>query len=321
MEKKPVRILRELNPALPRLSDPARALPDDTQRLVRQSSVLRSATEVLRQLRVRGANPDRLNFPDCSTLLSIDSEVTAKGESLVGVGKERRSRTWLVTARMGRGESLKLALNEACLIPVASVAVPVEAAGGKSYRPVGVFSPTDGTPHGALFAWLPLPTRSGLPVHVNASFAVTSNRRALCEENEDDKFDTQPRWNVALMADAVCSAYVRLVADVAAFLAPPRDYEFASLWPDAERVAGVCAPLVKAFYDEVSGRAGPAVFSDGQRWVSVDNVVFLDCAAYESAELVRAALEVCRQSVVAGSSKVGVSNQHILLKISFPLET
>ena len=48
--------------------------------------------------------------------------------------------------------------------------------------------PTDQDRHyGTIFTYLPLPIHSGLPVHTNGAFAVTSNRRHLCERNEDGK--------------------------------------------------------------------------------------------------------------------------------------
>jgi len=308
VEKRPVRILRELNPSVLKLSEPVKHLDDDMQKFIKQCSVLRSSTEVLRQLR-KGANADRVNFPDSSLLVKVESVLTARGEALVRLPKESRAQTWIICSAMGRGESLRMAMKEQYLLPTAAVAVPLSSVpGGGASRPVAITNPTDlSVPYGAIFAFLPLPVRSGLCVHINGAFAVASNRRQLCEENEDDKFDIQPRWNAALMSDAVSTAYVRLLSDISTFLTPTRDYEFSVLWPNPDLAVPVCAPLVKAFYREVSSRSNQSLnlFSDGRRWATIDNTIFLDCD-FKTQALVSASLEVCRQSSGPNSAKVAV---------------
>lgn len=57
---------------------------------------------------------------------------------------------------------------------------------------------------GNLFCYLPLPIKSGLPVHINGAFAVTSNRRHLIEKVTDNKSNQLVEWNTVLMSDSVC---------------------------------------------------------------------------------------------------------------------
>ena len=57
---------------------------------------------------------------------------------------------------------------------------------------------------GNVFCYLPLPIKSGLPVHINGAFAVTSNRRHLIEKVTDNKSNQLVEWNTVLMSDSVC---------------------------------------------------------------------------------------------------------------------
>ena len=56
---------------------------------------------------------------------------------------------------------------------------------------------------GMVFCYLPLPIKSGLPVHINGAFAVTSNRRHLVEKVTDNKTNELVEWNHALMSDSI----------------------------------------------------------------------------------------------------------------------
>ena len=62
----------------------------------------------------------------------------------------------------------------------------VSLADNSDYVPLPVMHPVEADRHyGTIFTYLPLPIHSGLPVHINGAFAVTSNRRHMCERNED----------------------------------------------------------------------------------------------------------------------------------------
>ena len=109
-----------------------------------------------------------------------------------------------------------------------------------------------------------MPIHSGLPVHINGSFAVTSNRRHLCERNEDDKFDLRAIWNEALLHDSVCRAYLIMLQDLSTFLEPK---SYISLWPDARYVQSNVNELFVNFFKTLSTEDTTfALYSDGQRW-------------------------------------------------------
>jgi sacsin len=59
---------------------------------------------------------------------------------------------------------------------------------------------------GRLFHSLPLPIKTGLPVHINAAFNVSSNRRSICDEDDDKGV-----WNRALFSNLVRCCYAQLL--------------------------------------------------------------------------------------------------------------
>jgi sacsin len=59
---------------------------------------------------------------------------------------------------------------------------------------------------GRLFHSLPLPIKTGLPVHINAALNVSSNRRSMCDEDDD-----KGAWNRALFGNLVRGCYLELL--------------------------------------------------------------------------------------------------------------
>ena len=282
MSKAPIRILRELRP-LPELPRTARHLSGSMQQLVRNSGVLKSSTAALEQIR-SGASTRSVEMPNAALILRVESSTTAEGERLLRRKRNHMSRAWLVSSRMGTGSSLQMALaNDDGLLPTAAVAVPLRPAGNDdSYTPVALTMSTDddasgaGQHGGAVFTYMPLPVRSGLPVHVNGAFAVGASRRYLCVRNEDDKCDSRAAWNEALLGDCAVKAYVSLLEDVV--LLAPADYTFHAVWPRASGVDANMRSLLVAFYRVLAGTRpdSPRLFTDGDRYVAVSDAHFLE---------------------------------------------
>jgi len=308
--KKPMRIVRELNPVVVQVNDVYRSLDREMQHFLGQCSILRSATDVMRQLR-RGAKLNLVSLPDHSFVIRLQTSASSACESFLSTQVSSGHQDWLVSGCMGRNESLRMALEEVHLVPTAAVAVPVQAfPSSSSYVPVPVTDPADAsTPHGIIFAYMPLPIRSGLPVHINAMFSVTANRRNLSEPNEDDKSESRGAlWNETVLRDAVTSAYVKLLCDLAALSPASRPCQLHLLWPRSDQIAtSSLSGLLTSFYQELGGLQGhkPALFSDGRRWASIDDAVFLDCP-YNSPELNASLVEVCKQCCVSCASSVVV---------------
>ena len=105
---------------------------------------------------------------------------------------------------MGAGRALEICLDPACErygltpIPWAGVAARV--------MPTGLA--TEGRP----YCLLPLPSATGLPVHVNGFFEVSSNRRDIW--HGDDTLGggrLRSEWNIALLQDVAAPCYVELL--------------------------------------------------------------------------------------------------------------
>ncbi|KAJ8612133.1 hypothetical protein CTAYLR_002440, partial [Chrysophaeum taylorii] len=130
---------------------------------------------------------------------------------------------WVVCNQLGGGAASRLAAAspDLRLVPWAGVAARVANARGD----LGV--------RGRAYCFLPLPVRTGLGVHVNGFFEVSSNRRDVWQGDEDLAGDgaARARWNAALAADVAAPCLVRCLARCAKIL-KGRDYD--ALWPDAE---------------------------------------------------------------------------------------
>ena len=76
----------------------------------------------------------------------------------------------------------------------------------------GIAAPLTTSEHSdmRLFCFLPLPTKSHLPVHINGSFVLNSSRRNLWQPTTYH-MDDKARWNQYLM-EAIASSYTQLLA-------------------------------------------------------------------------------------------------------------
>lgn len=70
---------------------------------------------------------------------------------------------------------------------------------------------------GRLSCFLPLPNnetnRTGLPVHINACFGLTDNRRYIKWKEEDQKNDESAEWNELLMKEVLPHVYLKIIQD------------------------------------------------------------------------------------------------------------
>ncbi|XP_066267511.1 sacsin-like [Branchiostoma lanceolatum] len=190
------------------------------------------------------------------------------------------SEEWIISSCMGTGTSLKLALSEsgrkAGLVPCGGVAALLKS-GDDSHQDASIDNPLNGE----VFCFLPLSVRTGLPVHVNGSFAVASNRRGLWEETSTDRNDLKVEWNKALMEDAVCKAYVTMLLDLStmAKTGQLKPYQFHSFWPNPCPIPDTThySVLLKAFYSALSSdHKPPPLFEFEEQWLSFTSTVFLD---------------------------------------------
>jgi sacsin len=89
---------------------------------------------------------------------------------------------------------------------------------------------------GLAFCFLPLPAKTGLGVHVNGYFELSTNRRDIWT-GEDMSGDGRLRaeWNVALLQDVVAPCYLRLLERMKANMGFSLGYQH--LWPTGNLVS------------------------------------------------------------------------------------
>ena len=144
-------------------------------------------------------------------------EITAEGVAKLGQGEAdtngataaSAAEQWLVYSGIAPGSLLQMA-------------------GGKDAQKRGLLpwvalaARLDGPPsRGRAFVFLPLPILTGLPVHVNAYFELSSNRRELWGSHDlAGAGELRVRWNTVLVEEAVPHMYAAFLEQAAAHLGP-----------------------------------------------------------------------------------------------------
>ena len=254
----------------------AKKLNARQQSFLKQCNFLQASSKTARNARYHTV--DATELPQCSITVDIDCGFTKQGLAFFNVDERRGQErfTWLVVSTMGSGEAIKFAKNDESLLPSGGAAVRLVPAGNNKFSPLPVVvNEENPSSNGVIFCYLPLPIHSGLPVHINGALAVAANRRYLQVKLEDDKKCHGLDWNNVLMQDPILSAYLCLLEDVKSFAPGDGSYKFHSLWPKASEVKPDCLPILKSFYTQLAG-GHHALFSDGEVWTDISQVVFLD---------------------------------------------
>ena len=268
-------VLRELSVPVT-LSPAVKRLSSEDQYFLKQCNVLRASSEVAKPtVDSTGSNTV---FLSSALTINIKNSITQCGRSFLKDNGhlQDESEIWLVASSMGKGHAMQFAKTDRSLLPSAGVAAQLMPDESKKLLPVPVVdqSTTNERHHrGNLFCYLPLPIYSGFPVHVNGAFAVAASRRSLKEKTADDKNCIGVEWNNLLMQDSICEAYLDLLEDVKKSAADT--YQFHTLWPKSCEVQPNCQPLAHSFYQNLAN-GGYSLFSDGNRWVDITQMVFLE---------------------------------------------
>lgn len=115
---------------------------------------------------------------------------------------------WLVVNSLAGGAALAVAArafkrSRARMVPWVGAAARLPAEGAAE----------GGGVEGKAFCFLPLPIATGLPVHINGSFQLSSNRRDVWSGADmSGAGEERSAWNAALLADALPAAYLQLLA-------------------------------------------------------------------------------------------------------------
>ena len=135
---------------------------------------------------------------------------------------------------------------------------------------------------GELFCFLPLPIKTGLPVHVSSNFAVSNNRRGIWTSDEDDAIarSDEVLWNVSLMEGVISSAYCGLLEALKKLHCDSKleDYDFYSMWP-VEKELKMHNPwhlCVKAVYEAIEDDKELFFSTSTKSWLTLSESKFLD---------------------------------------------
>ncbi|XP_061172842.1 sacsin-like [Saccostrea echinata] len=212
-----------------------------------------------------------------TALIKVTTEVTHHCQQIFKSNIGRSETKWFTSWASGTSASLKMGKDASLqgVLPLASIAVYVEGEDGfLEYKPLKA------APHGFyreshIFCYLPLPVTSPLPVHVNGSFAVSSNRRQLSSKTTDDKIDFGHEWNQALLSDAVIRAYIHLIESMEINNIICEKYQ--DLWPVVSKNTenSLFDAFFRIFYERVVQQDNK-VFCKDDMWLPLSKAIFLD---------------------------------------------
>ncbi|XP_064601193.1 sacsin-like [Liolophura sinensis] len=183
--------------------------------------------------------------------------------------------TWLKgNSEGGQRVSHFLSVNREmeALHPEASVVIPVQTTGNQSYEAIPIEkSPTGFLKHGLVYCYLPLPIPTKLPVLINGSFSVTSDRRRLSEKNVDEKKNLGSEWNEILLEDSLAKSYINALQ----LLAAKGHQQMFELWPTETNCDAYLEPLLRGFYGSLSSDQ-QEILPGRDRFTNMQNAVFLE---------------------------------------------
>ena len=284
-------ILRELSFTFT-LPPTAFKLTPEEMSFLQQCNFLQASSKS--KMLAHGKKVDPKKFPKSSMIVDVECRLTKSGSDFFHDGFHTEKATWLIVSSMGNGQALKFANDDLCLLPSAGAAVQLLPTESNFFCPSPAAKTFDGLDlKGTIFCYLPLPIHSGLPVHINGAFALTSNRRHLQMKLEDDKSCYGVEWNNVLLQDSVTSALIDLLEDMKGIAPKDGSYKFHCLWPKTSEAGQNCLPLVLSFYTQLS-KGGYSLFSNGEHWADIKQVIFLDPYFRKKPNIGEAANEVLK---------------------------
>ncbi|KAF3843033.1 hypothetical protein F7725_001882 [Dissostichus mawsoni] len=231
---------------------------------------------------------------DCCTVNIV--QITSQQSGVTEV------QSWLLYNCFGTHKSLQMALQEnkqaKFSLPIGGIAVPLQKNPG-----TGKLAPLQTDLVGQAFCFLPLSIHTGLPVNVNGTFAVTSNRKGLWESG------LKHEWNKALLEDPVVTAYISALLALKKMSENKQleTYCYHTFWPDREKVKDTFEPLVDKLYSAIAQPSiGPELFSDGEHWCSMNSAIFLHKSIEEDKDISELAVQVCKTHVKAPNHVVSL---------------
>ena len=177
--------------------------------------------------------------------------------------------TWLISSRE---ENLVSRNRRTYQIAMASVACKLEEGQGSSYSCASV--------DGGIYCFLPLNVPStGLPVHVNANFAVRDNRSGIWT-SESQYMNDQEWWNHQLMGTTIATAYCNLLLKLKQLSLQGKlsNYNFFLYWPLISKLTSLKPwdKLVESLYKLIATcTEGLFLSKSCDTWQTMDESQFL----------------------------------------------
>lgn len=280
--------------SLQRMSKDATTPPRDDE----MEAILTLSKTIVRTMKNSDATSVSKQHEAEKALMELDGKckevIDSSTVSVVQITSEKAGVTevqsWLLHNCFGTNQSLKMALqgnNKVRFsLPIGGVAVPLQID-----PKTGKLTSLQTDLVGQAFSFLPLSIHTGLPVNVNGTFAVTSNRKSLWDSG------VKHEWNKALLQDPVVTAYVTVLLELKKMYENKQleDYWFYTFWPDREKVSETFKPLVDAFYSIIASSINLQLLSDGQDWCSMNEAIFLHESIQENKGVNTLAMQVCKE--------------------------
>ena len=202
-------------------------------------------------------------------------------------GSVKREYEWVVVHRIGSDNPKVLALAEKQhVLPWVGTAFEV--------------SDTDAHSKGRIFCFLPLPTEDKTPfgIHVNGTFAVSSNRRSLKWEAQERQDDQEGTWNKLLVQYCVPHCYAQLIQALVRMPSLPHQIVY-NCWPSLQLVQNTpWEGILKTLFETIL-LYNSIVYTEANngQWISLAEAMFVPKAGTLS-PAVKKVLLVCRAKVV-----------------------
>ena len=172
---------------------------------------------------------------------SVQHSTDSSDVSLLAVDRkcnsDEDSEYWLIAT-----DRQNVKIHDGSLKPgIASVSIKLEKISNFTYKASKV--------KGECFCFLPLHVETGLPVHVNSNFAVTTNRRGIWKSTAAAT-TYESIWNENVIEKVVTKAYIKLLVHLKKMQSEGSlvDYEFYSLWPISLKETNPWDKLLSEFY-------------------------------------------------------------------------
>nr|XP_006822247.1 PREDICTED: sacsin-like [Saccoglossus kowalevskii] len=269
-----VNLIQQLPREIPTLS---RCQPRKRINLLKCQSNILHATSAWMQS--RNGNP-----PETTSLI----EVLFESQLSKSMTKKKQKETWLISSCASGGPAFKEAQTDdgrkQGFLPCGGVAAKLTA-GVNRLNPLPL--------EGQLYSFLPVTVRTGLPIHLNAPFALQTNRRHIWSKSSDSgrNREFESEWNLCLMRDVLLKALINLLTDMTQLQKKGvvGRYVFHTLWPIMDSTETDFHPFVRAFYEHVTRSQDINIIYNDSKWVGLHDCLFLGKDLQKESKIVESA--------------------------------